>query len=66
MNMRLIACMPLLLLAACETSDTAGTRPPADCLYAVEMEYGVMMKWDSCARPPANAVRCLNCPDRQQ
>lgn len=63
MNMRLIACMPLLLLAACET---AGTRPPADCLYAVEMEYGVMMKWDSCARPPANAVRCLNCPDRQQ
>lgn len=66
MELRLTACLPLLLLTACTTSDHPETKRSADCLYAIEMEYGVMTKWDSCSRPPANAVRCLNCPERQE
>lgn len=66
MGLRLTTCLVLLLLAACESAERAGTRPSADCLYTIEMEYGVMTKWDSCAHPPANAVRCLNCGGRQK
>lgn len=67
MSIRLASCVLLTLLAACTTaggSDPAGSGRSGQCLYAIEMEYGVMTKWDSCTQPPANAVRCLNCPDR--
>jgi hypothetical protein len=45
-----------LLLAAC-----AGTAPDQTgrCLYAVEMEFGQIMRWGSCASPPPNAIRRL-------
>jgi hypothetical protein len=45
-----------LLLAACADVPTAAGR----CLYAVEMEYGQIMKWGSCSTPPPNAIRRLS------
>lgn len=56
-----------LLLTACATpgaTDRANQARPGSCLYAVEMEYGRMMKWDSCTQPPPNAVQCFNCESR--
>jgi hypothetical protein len=47
-----------LLLAACAGS--AATDRSGRCLYSVEMEYGQMMKWGSCASPPANAIRRID------
>jgi hypothetical protein len=47
-----------LLLAACAA--TAGSERTGRCLYAVEMEYGQVMKWGSCSNPPANAIRRLD------
>lgn len=47
-----------LLLAAC--ADSSAANRSGRCLYAVEMEYGQMMKWGSCSSPPANAIRRLS------
>ena len=48
----------LLLLAGCAGGESASRS--GRCLYAVEMEYGQMMRWGSCASPPANAIRRLS------
>jgi hypothetical protein len=48
----------LLWLAGCAGGDGAGRS--GRCLYAVEMEYGQMMRWGSCSSPPANAIRRLS------
>jgi hypothetical protein len=47
-----------LLLSGCAGGD--GASRTGRCLYAVEMEYGQMMRWGSCANPPANAIRRLS------
>lgn len=67
MRIRPAICLLAVLLAACATAgstDSARSTRPGQCLYAIEMEYGLMTKWDSCTQPPANAVRCLNCDSR--
>lgn len=61
MAIRLASCVLAVLLAACTTSGARDSARTGQCLYALEMEYGLMTKWDSCTQPPANAVRCLNC-----
>lgn len=51
--------LPLALaLAACAESATGSGAGKGDrCLYAVEAEYGRLLRWDSCAHPPPYAVR---------
>jgi hypothetical protein len=56
--MRLASALIPLLLAAC--ADSAATGSTGRCLYAVEMEYGQIMKWGSCSTPPPNAIRRLS------
>jgi len=56
MHVRWIVLLLPLLFAACADGGGASGR----CLYAVEMEYGQMMKWGSCTSPPANAIRRLD------
>jgi hypothetical protein len=56
----LLLLLLLLLLAAC-AGDAAADRS-GRCLYAVEMEYGQIMRWGSCASPPPNAIRRID-PD---
>jgi hypothetical protein len=64
MTIRHAACLAALLLAACSTQseEAAGPPRPGRCLYAIQLEFGLNMKWDSCTRPPPDAVRCFNCP----
>jgi hypothetical protein len=59
MRIGLASLFVFLLLAACEGSAPTGT---GKCLYAIEMEFGQMMKWGSCSSPPANAIRRLSGP----
>jgi hypothetical protein len=58
MRIRLASALLPLLLAAC--ADSAATSRDGRCLYAIEMEYGQMMKWGSCSTPPPSAIRRLN------
>ena len=50
-----------VLLAAC--ADPTASSRSGRCLYAVEMEYGQIMRWGSCSTPPANAIRRLSGPE---
>ncbi len=48
------------LVAACAGSGVPGQTSTGRCLYAVEMDFGQMMKWGSCTSPPPRAIRRLD------
>ncbi len=53
-----------IMLGACAPTDVSGaTRADGRCLYAIEIDYGRMLRYGSCSNPPPMAIKRISGPD---